>query len=114
MREVARVVEVDGVAEVDLFQLVEDRGGVVQRAVEVDPLDPGARASTVMPVNGLAVVASLAATRSIPSVTERRYRSAVVSLSRCERMWGSSEGTVRAEQRRGAGERAQRPDINLG
>lgn len=39
--EVARVVEVDRVPEVDLFQLVEDRRGVVQRLVQVDPLDAG-------------------------------------------------------------------------
>ncbi len=36
VREVARVVEVDGVAEVDLFELVEGGGGVVQRLFEVD------------------------------------------------------------------------------
>jgi hypothetical protein len=41
VREVAGVVEVDGVPEVDVLQLVEHRGRVVQRLVEVDPLDPG-------------------------------------------------------------------------
>ncbi|MGX1252617.1 hypothetical protein RKD48_005128 [Streptomyces ambofaciens] len=39
--EVAGVVEVDGVAQVDVLQLVEDRGRVVQGPVEVDPVDAG-------------------------------------------------------------------------
>ncbi len=53
------MVEVDRVPEVDLFELVEDGAGVVQRAVQVDPLDTGVKASTVTPVNGRSVAASL-------------------------------------------------------
>lgn len=70
--EIAGVVEVDRVTQIDLVQLVQHRAGVVERAVEVDPVDEGERASTETPVNGRSVVASLAATRSTPSVTERR------------------------------------------
>ena len=39
--EVAGVVEVDGVAEVDLAELVEGGGGVAERPVEVDGVDDG-------------------------------------------------------------------------
>lgn len=70
--EVARVVEVDRVAEVDLFELVQRGGGVEEGRVQVHGVDAGVSSSTVTPVNGRSVVASLAATRSIPSVTERR------------------------------------------
>ncbi len=39
--QVARVVEVDGVTEVHVGQLVQRRGGVAERAVEVDGVDHG-------------------------------------------------------------------------
>src|SRR5207245_1819189 len=39
--EVAGVVEVDRVAEVDVLQLVQDGAGVAQRPVQVDGVDPG-------------------------------------------------------------------------
>ncbi len=39
--QVAGVVEVDGVTEVDLAELVEGRGGVAERPVEVDRVDDG-------------------------------------------------------------------------
>lgn len=63
------MVEVDGVAEVDLAQLVEGRGGVAQRPVEVDRVDEGESSPTPIPLKGRSVAASVAATRSTPAET---------------------------------------------
>jgi len=66
------MVEVDRVPEVDRLQLLQGGRGVAERLVEVDRLDPGSRASGMMPENGRSVAARVAATGSTPWVTERR------------------------------------------
>lgn len=66
------MVEVDGVAEVDVLQLVEGGGRVFEGASRSMPAMTGASSSTDTPVWGRSVVAILAATRATPSVTERR------------------------------------------
>lgn len=50
--QVAGVVEVDGVAEVDLAQLVQGGGGIAQRPVEVDRVDDGGELVDTDPAEG--------------------------------------------------------------